>query len=36
MAPPEAIPILDYQHGEAGRLIYDCEPRQILGGGLCK
>jgi len=36
MPPPEVIPILDYQHGEAGRLIYDCEPVQLLGGGLCK
>ena len=35
--PPEfALPILDWQHGEAGRLIYDCEPYAILGGGLCK
>lgn len=36
MAPSFALPILDYQHGEAGRLIYDCEPYSILGGGLCK
>ena len=36
MAPEYALPILDYQHGEAGRLIYDCEPYAILGGGLCK
>jgi len=36
MAPSYALPILDYQHGEAGRLIYDCEPYAILGGGLCK
>ena len=36
MAPPFALPILDFQHGEAGRLIYDCEPYAILGGGLCK
>jgi arylsulfatase A-like enzyme len=35
--PPEfALPVLDWQHGEAGRLIYDCEPYAILGGGLCK
>ena len=27
---------LDWQHGEAGRLIYDCEPVQLLGGGLCR
>jgi arylsulfatase B len=36
MPPPEVLRILDYQHGEAGRLIYDCEPVQLLGGGLCK
>ncbi|MEM7409998.1 MAG: sulfatase-like hydrolase/transferase [Myxococcota bacterium] len=36
MAPTYALPVLDYQHGEAGRLIYDCEPYAILGGGLCK
>lgn len=36
MAPAYAIPILDFQHGEAGRLIYDCEPYTLLGGGLCK
>ena len=36
MAPPEALRILDYQHGEAGRLIYDCEPYRALGGGFCK
>jgi len=36
MAPEYAIPILDWQHGEAGRMIYDCEPYGFLGGGLCK
>ncbi len=36
MAPEYALPVLDYQHGEAGRLIYDCEPYGLLGGGLCK
>ena len=36
MPPPEAIRILDYQHGEAGRLIDDCEPVAALGGGRCK
>jgi arylsulfatase B len=36
MAPAFAIRPLDWQHGEAGRLIYDCEPLEILGGGLCK
>ncbi|MEE8165812.1 MAG: arylsulfatase, partial [Myxococcota bacterium] len=36
MPPPIAIRPLDWQHGEAGRLIYNCEPLEILGGGLCK
>ncbi|MEM9253868.1 MAG: sulfatase-like hydrolase/transferase [Pseudomonadota bacterium] len=36
MPPPYALPALDWQHGEAGRLIYDCEPYKLLGGGLCK
>jgi arylsulfatase B len=36
MPPAFAIPVLDFQHGEAGRLIYDCEPYALLGGGLCK
>ncbi len=36
MPPSFALPILDFQHGEAGRLIYDCEPYSMLGGGLCK
>ncbi|MAE93669.1 MAG: hypothetical protein CL910_03315 [Deltaproteobacteria bacterium] len=36
MPPPFALPTLDWQHGEAGRLIYDCEPYAFLGGGLCK
>ena len=36
MPPKEAIRVLDYQHGEAGRLIYDCEPIKALGGGFCK
>lgn len=36
MPPAFALPVLDFQHGEAGRLIYDCEPYAILGGGLCK
>jgi arylsulfatase A-like enzyme len=36
MPPPDTLRILDFMHGEAGRLIYDCEPVQILGGGLCK
>jgi arylsulfatase B len=36
MAPPAMRPALDWQHGEQGRIIYDCEPYAILGGGLCK
>ena len=36
MPPDFALPALDWQHGEAGRLIYDCEPYALLGGGLCK
>jgi arylsulfatase A-like enzyme len=36
MPPPYAIRPLDWQHGEAGRLIYDCEPVPLLGGGLCR
>ena len=35
MPPAFAIRPLDWQHGEAGRLIYDCDPVQALGGGLC-
>jgi arylsulfatase A-like enzyme len=35
--PPEfALKSLDWQHGEAGRLIYNCEPYAFAGGGLCK
>jgi arylsulfatase A-like enzyme len=36
MAPPAVLPVLDWMHGESGRLIYDCEPYSLLGGGLCK
>ena len=36
MPPEGTLRPLDWQHGEAGRLIYDCEPVQLLGGGLCK
>lgn len=36
MPPSFALPILDWNHGEAGRLIYDCEPYDWIGGGLCK
>ncbi|MBW2231952.1 MAG: sulfatase-like hydrolase/transferase [Deltaproteobacteria bacterium] len=35
MPPSNALRPLDWMHGEAGRLIYDCEP-WILQGGLCK
>ena len=36
MPPDYALKPLDWQHGEAGRLIYDCEPYRFAGGGLCK
>ncbi len=36
MPPAFALPSLDWQHGDAGRLIYNCEPYRALGGGLCK
>jgi len=36
MAPPSALKTLDWQYGEAGRLIYNCEPYRWVGGGLCK
>ena len=36
MPPAFALKPLDWQHGEAGRLIYDCEPYRLLGGGICK
>jgi arylsulfatase A-like enzyme len=36
MPPDFAIKPLDWQHGESGRLIYDCEPYKFAGGGLCK
>ncbi|MFT4517706.1 MAG: arylsulfatase B [Halioglobus sp.] len=36
MPPPHALKPLDWQHGEAGRLIYNCEPYRIAGGGVCK
>jgi arylsulfatase A-like enzyme len=35
MPPSNALRPLDWMHGEAGRLIYDCEP-WILQGGLCR
>jgi arylsulfatase A-like enzyme len=36
MAPPAMRRALDWQHGEAGRVIYDCEPWALIGGGICK
>jgi hypothetical protein len=36
MPPKSALVPLDWMHGESGRLIYDCEPYPIIGGGLCK
>jgi len=36
MPPAYALKILDWQHGESGRLIYNCEPYKTIGGGLCK
>jgi arylsulfatase A-like enzyme len=36
MAPPDVRALLDWLHGESGRLLYDCEPWPLLGGGLCK
>ena len=36
MPPAHALTPLDWQHGEAGRLKYNCEPYRMLGGGLCK
>ena len=36
MPPPGTLRPLDWLHGEAGRLIYDCEPVGLVGGGLCK
>ncbi|MEK9807662.1 MAG: arylsulfatase [Halieaceae bacterium] len=36
MAPASALKTLDWQYGEAGRLIYNCEPYRWVGGGLCK
>ena len=35
MPPPRALRPLDWQHGEAGRLIYDCDPVPLFGGGIC-
>ena len=36
MPPPYALKALDWQHGENGRLIYNCEPYKYIGGGLCR
>ena len=36
LAPGFAIRPLDWQYGEGGRLLYDCEPWPWLGGGLCR
>ena len=36
MPPAYALIPLDWQHGESGRLIYNCEPYRMLGGGLCR
>ena len=36
MPPPGALRTLDWMHGEAGRLLYDCKPYPLLGGGLCQ
>jgi hypothetical protein len=36
MPPPKMLPMLDWMHGEGGRLLYDCEPRFFVKGGLCK
>ena len=36
LPPADALRVLDWMHGENGRLIYDCEPYALVGGGLCK
>jgi hypothetical protein len=36
MAPPALRAVLDRQHGEQGRIIYDCEPYAMPDGELCK
>ena len=36
MPPEDVIRMLDWQYGENGRLIYNCEPYRWAGGGLCK
>ena len=34
--PANTMKALDWQYGENGRLIYNCEPYRWVGGGLCK
>ena len=36
MPPAYALRALDWMHGEAGRLLYDCEPWPFVDGGLCR
>ena len=36
MPPEDVIRMLDWQYGENGRLIYNCEPYRWAGGGLCR
>ena len=36
MPPEHTLKMLDWQYGENGRLIYNCEPYRWAGGGLCK
>ena len=36
MTPPALRAVLDWQHGEQGRIIHDCEPWPMLRSGLCK
>ena len=36
MTPANALTPLDWQYGENGRLIYNCEPYRWIGGGLCR
>ena len=33
--PAYSIRALDFQYGARGRLIYDCEPLPLIGGGFC-
>jgi arylsulfatase B len=36
MPPKHALIPLDWLYGENGRLIYNCQPYRMLGGGLCR